>query len=211
MTSVVELNSRLRLRFRLAGLGAGWKNSDSPVSSICIVSGKRCHRTSTPWIHQVPTFFECPKSNILVESYLAKIHLALCKATDHPIYYKLAEKIFHGNDLFLENPSVVCSSRFTLLCQNGIGVRWRKRRRRGGGTTSMQETTFVQYILYYIVYILTGWKKTVLAKSISSRGGTRLPSECDYLQKNSSLWRLSIGNRHKRKYSAVDCAADCHP
>ena len=29
------------------------------------------------------------------------------------------------------------------------------------------------------------------------RGGTRLPSECDYLQKNSSLWRLSMNNRHK--------------
>ena len=23
---------------------------------------------------------------------------------------------------------------------------------------------------------------------VTSRGGTRLPSECDYLQKNSSLW-----------------------
>ena len=154
MTSVVELNSRLRFRLRLAGLGAGWKNSDSPVSSICIVSVKRCHRTSTPWIHQVPTFFECPKSNFLVESYQAKIHLALCKATDQPTYYKLAEKIFHSNDLFWQQ---VCS-RFTLLCQNGIGVRWRKRRRRGGGTTSMQETTFVQYIIHCINRL----KKTVM-------------------------------------------------
>ena len=43
------------------------------------------------------------------------------------------------------------------------------------------------------------------------RGGTRLPSECDYLPKYSSLWRLSINNRHKREHSAVDCAAKCHP
>ena len=35
------------------------------------------------------------------------------------------------------------------------------------------------------------------------RGGTRLPSECDYLQKYSSLWRLYIDNPHKRKHSAV--------
>ena len=33
---------------------------------------------------------------------------------------------------------------------------------------------------------------------VVSRGGTRLPSECDYLQKNSSLWRLSI---HQNSYS----------
>ena len=30
-----------------------------------------------------------------------------------------------------------------------------------------------------------------------TRGGTRLPSECDYLPKYLSLWRLSIDNRHK--------------
>ena len=46
--------------------------------------------------------------------------------------------------------------------------------------------------------------------SLISRGGTRLPSECDYLPKYSSLWRLSIDNRHKREHSAVDCAAKCH-
>ena len=45
---------------------------------------------------------------------------------------------------------------------------------------------------------------------IHSRGGIRLPSECDYLPKYSSLWRLSIDNRHKRECSAVDCAAKCH-
>ena len=43
----------------------------------------------------------------------------------------------------------------------------------------------------------------------ASRGGTRLPSECDYLPKYSSFWRLSIDNRHKREHSAVDCAAKC--
>ena len=47
--------------------------------------------------------------------------------------------------------------------------------------------------------------------SVLFRGGTRLPSECNYLQKNSSLWRLSIDNRNKHEYSAVDFAADCHP
>ena len=47
--------------------------------------------------------------------------------------------------------------------------------------------------------------------TIYIRGGTRLPSECDYLQKNSSLWRLSMNNRHKRECSAVDFAANCHP
>ena len=126
MTSVVELNSRLRLRFRLAGLGAGWKNSDSPVSSICIVSGKRCHRTSKPWRHQVPTFFEYPKSNFLVESYLAKIHLALCKATDHPIYYKLAEKYFTAMIFFWKIPQLSAagspsSARMGLECVGGNG------------------------------------------------------------------------------------------
>ena len=44
----------------------------------------------------------------------------------------------------------------------------------------------------------------------ASRGGTRLPSECDYLPKYLSFWRLSIDNRHKREHSAVDCAAKCH-
>ena len=32
-----------------------------------------------------------------------------------------------------------------------------------------------------------------------------------YLQKNSSLWRLSMNNRHKRECSAVDFAAKPHP
>ena len=45
---------------------------------------------------------------------------------------------------------------------------------------------------------------------VGFRGGTRLPSECKYLQKNSSLWRLSMNNRHKREHSAVDPAAKCH-
>ena len=49
-----------------------------------------------------------------------------------------------------------------------------------------------------------------ILSSLPTRGGTRLPSERDYLQKNSSLWRLSINNRHKLEYSAVDFAADCH-
>ena len=31
---------------------------------------------------------------------------------------------------------------------------------------------------------------------VSGRGGTRLPSVCDYLQQNLSLWRLSMNNRH---------------
>ena len=45
---------------------------------------------------------------------------------------------------------------------------------------------------------------------VITRGGTRLPSECDYLPKYSSLWRLSIDNRHKREHSAVGCGAKCH-
>ena len=51
----------------------------------------------------------------------------------------------------------------------------------------------------------------VMQVSICTGGGTRLPSECDHLQKNSSLWRLSMNNRHKRECSAVDFAANCHP
>ena len=47
--------------------------------------------------------------------------------------------------------------------------------------------------------------------SVWSRGGTRLSSERDHSQKNSSLWRLSMNNRHKRECSAVDFAAKCHP
>ena len=46
---------------------------------------------------------------------------------------------------------------------------------------------------------------------VNTRGGTRLPRECDYLQKNSSLLRLSMNNRHKRECSTVDFAAKCHP
>ena len=49
------------------------------------------------------------------------------------------------------------------------------------------------------------------AFTMYSRSGTWLPSECDYLQKNSSLWRLSMNNRHKCQHSAVDFAANYHP
>ena len=34
---------------------------------------------------------------------------------------------------------------------------------------------------------------------VVNRGVTRLPSECDYLPKYSSFWRLSIENHHKRQ------------
>ena len=65
---------------------------------------------------------------------------------------------------------------------------------------------------WQVVTKLSKSAPSLIAKwSIRSRGGTRLPSECDYLQKNSSLWRLSMNNCHKREYSAVDFAAKCHP
>ena len=54
------------------------------------------------------------------------------------------------------------------------------------------------------------WQNPVFSR-LFTRDGTRLPSECDYLQKNSSSWRLSMNNRHKRERSAVDFAANCHP
>ena len=51
---------------------------------------------------------------------------------------------------------------------------------------------------------------TLKITTVTNRGGTRLPSEGDYLPKYSSLWRLSIDNCHKREHSAVDCGAKCH-
>ena len=54
------------------------------------------------------------------------------------------------------------------------------------------------------------WQNPVFSR-LFTRDGTRLPSECDYLQKNSSLWQLSMNNRHKRECSAVDFAAKRHP
>ena len=35
----------------------------------------------------------------------------------------------------------------------------------------------------------------IIPKLVDTRGGTRPPSECDYLPKYASLWRLSIDNR----------------
>ena len=69
---------------------------------------------------------------------------------------------------------------------------------------------FWNTLYFFENIVLATSSRYPIPHSVFGRGGTRLPCECDYLPKYSSLWRLSIDNRHKRECSAVDCAAKCH-